>query len=1325
MSKGHVLMIVIFLSCLSLFLNNSWANTNPLFIENITITDVSDSQLSVIWAVNQPASCSLVVYNENGDDISSQVQIISESALHPPAETNGVMKVTVKNLMPDSTYQFQTITDVISDSTRHISENYYPVKTEVESSIVNNNYISQKVYQNNGSDHAKGTLLLVYVPGASFPLSGWVGVDFPSPLAGVDLSNLHKISDGTSYDVASGIQASLWAFGGELGYATTEITIDETQQNQEIEQYAILIPDQQPTVSNPIQDVNVVEDAVSTSIDLNNVFTDIDNDDSEIVISLLSNSNNELVSATMMNNTLVLDYQNNKFGNAEIMLEAISNGKSVTDSFNISVLSVDDPPFIKNAISNIEVIKNAEDDLIELDNVFSDADNDDALIEKQIFSNSNPNIVNATIESSGSMLKLDYLDDSVGVSTIQVIGISNGISVTATFSVRVISGIPISVEINESIMAPKGAVISTAITLNNTDRLEIKSLDITVSSDHGNLSHISATLEGGILESNYTVMVNATSDETHLAIYWRDGDYVYESGQVLVVNFLVKGDQGQEIPLQITEAVLNESVVSASDGLLTVKSSPTASDGSISTDEDVTYNGSLVNLVSDPDGDSLTYDVKKQGEKGIVSLNQSTGEFSYSPFDDENGSDFFIYQVLDGDYQAVTATINVTINPINDPPIADNKNFIIDEDTQLSDTLPYTELDTNELDLFFSIINEGKTSIGTVELINQSTGEFKYTPDNNQFGSDSFIFMLNDGEANSNTATVNINISAINDPPSIAPIMNISGNKNYPISTELFINDIDTAIEKLVITSTISNPGIVSQVQIQGEGNKRYLVISPVYEQSGTATITLKVTDDQEMSSSINFDITFKDVSLNISNGNCLMIYPGDLLFIPIAINSNDAMNNATISLKYDSSYLFANDPPISLVDTILDGKDYQCKVNIYDNELSVELNANSNPVSSSGILAYVMLNVSKDVKVGEKLDTLFGDSIFNDYPIAANPGCIEITGLYLSGKIDYRVNEQGQKGIEDIIVELSLGSEILTSTTDTQGAFTFAGLHAGNYTMTAIKQEINGSRRGISSTDVTYIAQIKTKKKDPTCEEMIAADVSGNGYVYSMDATEVARYKALRQEFLNETNTHWVFLPDRIDTCSQWPPILYSSVKHIELIDNVYDANMIAIRLGDVSGNYLLDTPENNNKRKRRRTKNSISIELIKGEQISIPIEINEYKKIIGIDASIRYGDHLQVSDVTLQNSVLDEKAYRLLHNQYSAGKLEILIYSKSDTREYNGDIFEIEIKALSEGQSYISLDDILCNEEAVNSGFVIDGQYFDFINISIVEKEDFGLIK
>ncbi|MDY7007719.1 MAG: CARDB domain-containing protein, partial [Cyanobacteriota bacterium] len=95
--------------------------------------------------------------------------------------------------------------------------------------------------------------------------------------------------------------------------------------------------DDSPVVANAIADIKVDEGSANTTIDISKVFTDIDNNDTAISKIIKTNSNSSLVTSTVNGNTLTLDYQDNKSGNTNITVEGTSNGKTIADTFAVSV----------------------------------------------------------------------------------------------------------------------------------------------------------------------------------------------------------------------------------------------------------------------------------------------------------------------------------------------------------------------------------------------------------------------------------------------------------------------------------------------------------------------------------------------------------------------------------------------------------------------------------------------------------------------------------------------------------------------------------------------------------------------------------------------------------------------------------------------------------------------------------------------------------------------------------------------------------------------------------------------------------------------------
>ncbi|MGK7943287.1 MAG: beta strand repeat-containing protein, partial [Microcystaceae cyanobacterium] len=135
-----------------------------------------------------------------------------------------------------------------------------------------------------------------------------------------------------------------------------------------------------PIVANHIMPVFAQENATDTILDLSNVFTDPDHDDSGISVNVFSNSNPSLVNASVDGNNLTLDYQPNQFGFSFIILEATSNGKSVTEAFGVIVNEGVDvaPPSANNdtaeakssEVITLDVLANDTGNGIRLNNSF-------------------------------------------------------------------------------------------------------------------------------------------------------------------------------------------------------------------------------------------------------------------------------------------------------------------------------------------------------------------------------------------------------------------------------------------------------------------------------------------------------------------------------------------------------------------------------------------------------------------------------------------------------------------------------------------------------------------------------------------------------------------------------------------------------------------------------------------------------------------------------------------------------------------------------------------------------------------------------------------
>ena len=94
---------------------------------------------------------------------------------------------------------------------------------------------------------------------------------------------------------------------------------------------------------------------------------------------------------------------------------------------------------------------------------------------------------------------------------------------------------------------------------------------------------------------------------------------------------------------------------------------PVANNDTATTDEDTPVNINVLANDTDPDGDTLSVVSVTQGAHGTVSINADK-TVRYTPAQDYFGGDSFTYNLTDGHAQ-VTATVNVTVNAVNDAPV--------------------------------------------------------------------------------------------------------------------------------------------------------------------------------------------------------------------------------------------------------------------------------------------------------------------------------------------------------------------------------------------------------------------------------------------------------------------------------------------------------------------------------------------------------------------------------------------------------------------------------------------------------------------------------
>ncbi len=192
---------------------------------------------------------------------------------------------------------------------------------------------------------------------------------------------------------------------------------------------------------------------------------------------------------------------------------------------------------------------------------------------------------------------------------------------------------------------------------------------------------------------------------------------------------------------------------------------------------------------ADQEGDLLTFRVVSPPQHG--SLSGTSPNLVFTPTPDFNGADSFTFVANDGLLDSAPATISITINPVNDPPLADPQTVSTDEDTPLEIQLTGSDLEGDSLTFIITAPPGHGTLSGTAPNLT-------YTPALNFNGSDQFSFVAHDGTTNSAPATIAITIHPVNDPPKA--------------DSQAVIVDEDTSINITLTGSDVEGDGITFSV---------------------------------------------------------------------------------------------------------------------------------------------------------------------------------------------------------------------------------------------------------------------------------------------------------------------------------------------------------------------------------------------------------------------------------------------------------------------------------------------------------------------------------
>ncbi|MGH1429386.1 MAG: Ig-like domain-containing protein [Arenicella sp.] len=296
--------------------------------------------------------------------------------------------------------------------------------------------------------------------------------------------------------------------------------------------------------------------------------------------------------------------------------------------------------------------------------------------------------------------------------------------------------------------------------------------------------------------------------------------------------------------------------------VLTVNAAPVALDQSFTLDEDTIIDLQLTG--TDGDNDPLSYTLQSQPQNGT--LTGTAPNLIYTPNAEFSGTDSFTFLVNDGTVDSAIATITLTVNPMNDAPIAQSQSLITPEDAPLTILLDGSDPEGNTLT--YELVRPAVNGV-----ISGTVPNLVYTPASNFVGSDTFTFKVNDGTADSNEATVTITVTPVNDAP-VADDQSVTTNEDSPVSIELTGSDIDGdslsfSVQAQPINGTLSGtvPNLTYTPNVDFNGNDSFtFVVNDGTVDSAVATVSIIVNPVNDAPTADDQGITTdEDVVVNIA----------------------------------------------------------------------------------------------------------------------------------------------------------------------------------------------------------------------------------------------------------------------------------------------------------------------------------------------------------------------------------------------------------------------------------------------------------------------------
>ncbi len=233
----------------------------------------------------------------------------------------------------------------------------------------------------------------------------------------------------------------------------------------------------------------------------------------------------------------------------------------------------------------------------------------------------------------------------------------------------------------------------------------------------GSFHHVACTNDGATTRLYLDGVPDGTAPETLFNINTLNRSIVIGN------NVPARGDtqfyQGLVDEVEIFNSALTQAEIQSLYNASSVgkcNTAPVANNQSVTTNEDTPVNVTLA--ATDADGNFLNYAVTNPAHG---TLTGTAPNLTYTPALNYNGADSFTFKVNDGFVDSSTATVSITINSVNDPPVASCQDITKYADGNCQANVSAAEVNNGSSDpdgnaLSYSLSPAGPYSVGTTNV---------------------------------------------------------------------------------------------------------------------------------------------------------------------------------------------------------------------------------------------------------------------------------------------------------------------------------------------------------------------------------------------------------------------------------------------------------------------------------------------------------------------------------------------------------------------------------------------------------------------------------